>query len=99
MESLDSRQTAPVRKARIGRYLIAISVCLLVIAMEFFRPAFDRRLDDSFRDAFLRLTASSQPEERLVIVDINDEAIRTVGPWPWSRGQIADLLEILLADY
>ena len=94
-----SRPSAPARKARIGRYLIAISVCLLVIAMEFLRPAFDRRLDESFRDTFLRLTASSQPEDRLVIVDINDEAIRTVGPWPWSRGQIADLLEILLADY
>lgn len=87
------------RRASLIRFLIALSACCLVAFVEISQPSLERRLNEGLRDIFLRIAASSSPETRLVIVDINDEDLRLLGPWPWPRSRIADLVEILLADY
>jgi adenylate cyclase len=43
--------------------------------------------------------AKPQPEERLVVVDINEATLSDVGPWPWPRKKVADFVEILLSTY
>lgn len=51
------------------------------------------------RDAFLRLQVSDAPEPRILVVDIDEASLGQLGPWPWPRERLADLVEILLADY
>jgi len=51
------------------------------------------------RDAFLRLQVSDAPEPRVLVVDIDEASLTELGPWPWPRARLADLVEILLADY
>jgi adenylate cyclase len=51
------------------------------------------------RDAFLRMQVSDAPEPRVLVVDIDEASLTELGPWPWSRARLADLVEILLADY
>jgi adenylate cyclase len=55
--------------------------------------------DEWLRDQFLRQQASVAPEPRVLVVDIDESSMASLGPWPWPRGRLADLVEILLNDY
>ncbi|MDP1708839.1 MAG: adenylate/guanylate cyclase domain-containing protein [Gammaproteobacteria bacterium] len=78
---------------------IAFLACAFALFMEWQRPEFVTRLDEGLRDAYVRLAANPLPEERLVVVDIDEASLREFGPWPWPRQQVADLAEILLGAY
>ena len=81
---------------RVG---IAALACVLALFVEWQRPGFIIRLDEGLRDSFVRLIADRQPENRVVVIDIDEATLREIGPWPWPRTQIADLAEILLGTY
>jgi adenylate cyclase len=51
------------------------------------------------RDAFLRAKASTAPEPRVLVVDIDEASLGKLGPWPWPRARLADLVENLLTRY
>jgi adenylate cyclase len=46
-------------------------------------------------DLVWRLVQTHQPERRVVVVDIDDESLSQVGPWPWTRPVLADLVRKL----
>lgn len=81
---------------RAGIGLLAFALALV---LEWQRPAALVRLDEGLRDTFLRVTADQKVEDRLVVVDIGEAALFALGPWPWPRLRVADLVEILLSDY
>jgi adenylate cyclase len=83
----------------LARLLIGFLACFLTVSIEWLRPGFVVSLDEALRDTALQLQAMTQPEDRLVVVDINEEALSYIGPWPWSRQHVADLVEILLSTY
>jgi len=51
------------------------------------------------RDRYLRAQASAAPDQRIAIVDIDEDSIKDIGRWPWPRARIADLVETLIAHY
>jgi len=51
------------------------------------------------RDRFIQAHASTEPETRITIIDIDETSLATLGAWPWPRKRIADLLENLLSTY
>ncbi|WP_223306118.1 CHASE2 domain-containing protein [Massilia sp. NR 4-1] len=59
-------------------------------------PALLHAGDAWLRDRIVRLQASEEAENRILVVDI-DESSLAQQPWPWPRGRIADMVEILLA--
>ncbi|WP_343728805.1 adenylate/guanylate cyclase domain-containing protein [Duganella sp.] len=71
----------------------AIALCLLPQLPA--APAWLHAGDEWLRDRFLRLQASTQPDNRILVVDI-DEASLAEQPWPWPRSRLADLIELLL---
>ena len=81
---------------RVGIGLLA---CLLSIFLDWHRPNFVVNLDETLRDYALQLNAQGQRENRLVVIDINEIALKDIGPWPWPRAKVADLVEILLSTY
>lgn len=54
---------------------------------------------ERLRDVFIKLRATDAPEPRIVVVDIDESSTAELGPWPWPRARIADLVETLLGDY
>ena len=46
-------------------------------------------------DLAWRIGASSAPERRFVVVDIDEASLRDVGPWPWPRSTLAQLSQRL----
>lgn len=87
------------RSASLIKIALILLACVLAAFLEWQRPELVNRFDEGLRDAFLRLSADTRPENRITVIDISEEAISEIGPWPWSRGQVADLVEILLATY
>lgn len=81
------------------RVAIAFLACALAFFVEWQRPGVVVRIDEGLRDGFLQLSADSRPEDRLVVIDLSEETLREIGPWPWPRGRVADLVEILLGTY
>ena len=71
----------------------------LVVLLQVLQPASVVSFDEGLRDIFVRLHASEAPEDRFIIVDIDEHAIQEIGAWPWSRGKVADLIEALMIDY
>ena len=82
------------------RWLIAIAAVLLAAWMQWApAPRLAFIANEWLRDAFLRLQVSNAPEPRILVVDIDEASLSRIGPWPWPRERLADLVEILLSRY
>ncbi len=55
--------------------------------------------ENLIKDPLRRALASAEPETRVVVVDLDEASIAALGPWPWPRARIADLLEALATRY
>ncbi len=54
-----------------------------------------QRLDDIVYDARLRATMAGTLDERIVIVDIDEQSLAEVGRFPWGRNKLARLTDVL----
>lgn len=50
-------------------------------------------------DAWLKRTAPSGRDDRVVILDIDEASLKSVGRWPWSRDKMTALVERLFDHY
>lgn len=60
---------------------------------------FVERVDDWIYDARLRATMPSTLDERIVVIDIDEKSLAEVGRWPWSRKDIATLVNQTFDTY
>lgn len=86
-------------KKRLARLGFGLAALTLALGAEWYRPEFATRLDEALRDQLLVRVVDTRPENRLTVVDINEQALQRVGLWPWPRARLADLAEILLGVY
>jgi adenylate cyclase len=86
--------------ATFARWLIAAAAVLLTAWLQWLpAPQLSLVANEWMRDAFLRLQVSNAPEPRVLVVDIDEASLARLGPWPWPRERLADLVEILLSRY
>lgn len=57
------------------------------------------RLERIAYDVRLRLTLTQQPHPDIVIADIDEAALQTLGRWPWRRDKMAALTDTLFTHY
>ena len=50
-------------------------------------------------DSGLKSTAPSGPDDRIAILDIDEASLKSIGRWPWSRDQMARLVDQLFDRY
>jgi adenylate cyclase len=77
-----------------------IALCGLVPAalagvLAIYRPAPIVRLDNAVYDSLLRSAHREAPSSRVVIIDIDEHSLTTVGQWPWRRDVVAQLVNTL----
>ena len=51
--------------------------------------------DERGTDLIWRLAQDGHPERRVVVVDIDDDSLAQIGPWPWPRPIMAQLVRKL----
>lgn len=76
---------------------VALAALLTVAALQWAAPGL-HQLEEQASDRVWRLSASTQPERRVVLVDIDDASLAAIGPWPWSRQTMAELTQKLDAQ-
>jgi adenylate cyclase len=102
---MSERRLAPRRQAGLARAAIALAAVLLTVLVQWGPSSGLSHLSNiSFgseilRDAFIRWRATTEPEPRILVVDIDEASLAAEGAWPWSSSKIADLVEILLSRY
>lgn len=95
MAALDS----PFLTIKSIRTVIAVMAFTVMLLVEWQRPEFFVRVDEGLRDTFLRLMVNPHPDDRMVVIDINEATLNENGQWPWPRQRVADLIELLLGNY
>lgn len=95
-----ARVRALHQSTSLARVATAIAAVLLTAFVQW-GPGAQMSLfgNEWLRDRLVRLHATSAPEPRILVVDIDDASMTALGPWPWPRSRIADLVETLLGDY
>src|SRR5437868_9955500 len=80
--------------SRIAVTLIPL-VFALLHAMGILPIGVLQRLDEIVYDTRLRATMPRTLDDRIVIVDIDEKSMAEVGQWPWSRNQLASIINEL----
>jgi adenylate cyclase len=80
-----------------GRLVILCGLVPTIVAalLSLFRPSFLSNWEYGTYDAILRATPTRPPGGRIIIVDIDDRSLTTVGQWPWRRDVIGQLISRL----
>lgn len=52
-------------------------------------PGILEQLDERSSDIAWRASASSNPERRVILIDIDDDSLSRIGAWPWSAETMA----------
>jgi len=84
------------RKPAIHGGLIAAGLLLTILSLN--RPpdtgpfsVFEYWL----RDSTLRLLSDQKTDSKIVLIDIDEQSLKTQGSWPWSRASLSDLVKHL----
>jgi len=77
--------------------IVAMSLAALAIAM--IQPRFLNLIELKILDAHFQLRGVRQPDSHIIIVAVDDHALKTVGRWPWSRDQTGLIIDRLLGKY
>lgn len=85
----------PAGRGLPRRVLLSAAAAALVAACVWLLPGL-RLLEERSRDALTPLAASSEPVAGVVVIDIGEESLKSLGMWPWSRARLADLVEELV---
>jgi adenylate cyclase len=82
-------QRSAVRRQVLVAGLVP-TVCVAVLA--FLQPSWLSSFERSTYDVLLRRTAPRPPSGRVVIVDVDERSLTTIGQWPWRRDLIGQLI-------
>jgi len=89
------------RQTLIGA-LISISLAIVMVALflGIFKPVVERleTIENKLYDFRFHIRGGIKPSERVVIIAVDDESIKGIGHWPWSRENLAALVDRLY-DY
>lgn len=82
------------------RFLVGLAALLLAVWTQWLPDVVQSYVANEWlRDRIVLAQASDVPEQRLVVIDVDESSLATIGPWPWSRDRMAELVEQLLGYY
>ncbi|WP_295993887.1 CHASE2 domain-containing protein [Rugamonas sp.] len=91
---------APTLSSALPRALVALVAVALAVWAQWLPASVESYVANEWlRDRIVRMQASTVPETRLVVVDIDEASLSADGPWPWPRERVAALIEQLLGPY
>src|ERR687888_286824 len=73
-------------------FLSGIVPVIVTVIVAISQPAFLARLDSAAYDVLLRPVPTRSPVGRVVIVDVDERSLSTIGQWPWRRDLVARLI-------
>ena len=87
---MKSQRAAAARRGHV--FLYGFMPVLLAAVLAVYRPWFLPRLDDTVFDSVMRAGTPPRPGPRVVIVDIDERSLTSIGQWPWRRDVVGTLI-------
>jgi len=86
---------------RIIRLVLSALILLILLAdtSGFFKYPFLDQLENWTYDARLNFTRPDTIDDRIVIVDIDENSLAEYGRWPWGRDKLARIVDNLFNHY
>jgi len=76
--------------------LLALAVAVLaVLLLQLLAPQWLQTANDRMTSHTWALADKAAQEQRIVVVDIDEKSVQALGPWPWPRERVAQLLGAL----
>jgi adenylate cyclase len=85
------RRLAALLKSPITRWVVGAIVLVWILLL--WRPTFVEFIELKLYDLKFRFRGTRPPSQEVVILAIDDDSVKKVGRWPWSREDIARLLK------
>ncbi len=76
-----------------------ILLALLINASGVYKYSFLKQLENWTYDARLNFTRLNSVDDRIVIIDIDENSLAKVGRWPWGRDKLATIVDNLFDYY
>jgi HD-GYP domain-containing protein (c-di-GMP phosphodiesterase class II) len=73
-------------------FLCGVGAVIVTAVLAVFPPTLLGRLDDAAYDILLRSARTRPPDPRIVIIDVDERSLSTIGQWPWRRDLIGGLI-------
>ena len=73
-------------------FLYGPAAVIVTAVLAVFPPAFLERLDNAAYDILLRSVRTKPSGGRVVIVDVDERSLSTIGQWPWRRDLMGSLI-------
>jgi len=80
-------------------YPLIITMSLLAFSMALIRPEFIEQIELKSLDERFKIRGPITPDQRVVIVAVDDNSLSKVGRWPWPRDKIAQIVDRLIDEY
>ncbi len=81
------------------RWALIAAIAIISVALQWWpRLGVFAAAEHLVKDPLHRLLASSQTEERIAVVDLDEASIAAVGPWPWPRSRSSPASAIKAAN-
>ena len=77
--------------------IVLMSVCAFLVTI--YPPALLEQIEYKALDARFQSRGVISPDQRVVILAIDDASLANEGRWPWSRDKIGLLIERVLGEY
>jgi adenylate cyclase len=90
-----------MRLQRIVRLVLSalILLVLLIDTSGLYKYPFIKQLENWTYDARLNFTLPDSIDDRVVIIDIDENSLAEVGRWPWGRDKLATIVDNLFNHY
>ena len=76
--------------------LSAIIIAVVISSIYIFQPALPNTIDKRLKDYMFKVRGEIPPQTNsVVIIDIDEKSLRSLGQWPWSRNILKTILENL----
>lgn len=73
--------------------ILGLGITILFLGLSFSKIGFFEALELKFYDIRMSLKNISDTSDDIVIVDIDEDSIKNIGRWPWSRAVIAQCID------
>lgn len=88
------RLSGPLGRRSLVEAVGVVVICALIV-LGLARAGLFSRADAAVHDAFMTAAAASPPDERIVLVAIDNRSLEALGRWPWPRTLHARLIDRL----
>ena len=79
-------------KSRFSGFILFILIAVFIILLYGDSPQWLEKLNMGIQDMMYNFRGNLSPGDQIIIVGIDDKALKNAGDWPWHRDRIADLI-------